>query len=158
MNIFFVAADPYVAAGMMCDKHVVKMILETAQMLTSVYHRYGITDTTYKPTHVNHPSTVWAGDSASNYNWLVAHGNGLCSEYTRRYGKVHKTQAVLDALSNPPNGIPEIGITPMPQCMPDEYKVVGDTIAAYRKYYRGAKAYMAKWKTGNMPEWMTHAS
>jgi hypothetical protein len=155
MNIFYLHSDVTVAAKMHCDKHVVKMILETAQMLTSVQHRYGNTNMTYKPTHVNHPSTRWAGDNKTHYQWLWRLGMELCAEYTRRYGKVHKTQAFLEGeLKQPPEGMPTIKWSQPPQCMPDEYKVEGDSITAYRNYYVGAKSYMARWKNSQRPEWM----
>jgi hypothetical protein len=152
MNIFYLAADPYVAASMHCDKHVCKMIIETAQMLSSVQARYGSDNTPYKPTHVKHPSTLWAGDSSSNYRWLVSLGKGLCNEYTRRYGKIHKTQEIIDKLSESPDGLPDVGYTKMPQCMPEEYKTE-DSITAYRNYYIADKARFAKWKYTETPAW-----
>jgi hypothetical protein len=160
MNIFFLSSSTEEAARQHCDKHCVKMILETAQILTSVQHRYGNTSTTYKPTHVNHPSTKWAGDNDYHYIWLWKLGMSLCAEYTKRYGKVHKTQAIIEGeLRHAPKDMPSLGWQAPPQCMPDEYKVEGGTneaaISAYRNYYRGEKAYMAKWKNTKQPEWMT---
>ncbi len=152
MNIFFLAADPYVAASMQCDKHIVKMIVETAQILATVHARYGATETPYRPTHAKHPSTLWAGDSVSNYRWLVSHGMGLCIEYTRRYGKRHKTQDIIEQLKEPPLDMIDVGFTSMPQCMPDEYKT-DDVVTAYRNYYKGAKAHFAKWKYTTPPTW-----
>lgn len=151
MNIFRLADDPYTAAMMQCDKHVVKMIVETAQILSTVYNRYG-KEAHYKPTHAKHPSTLWAGDSTSNYRWLVSHGIGLCSEYTRRYHKRHKCQDIIEQLSEPPEGVPDDGYTTFPQCMPDQYKC-DDPVVAYRSYYKGEKAYMAKWKYTETPQW-----
>jgi hypothetical protein len=80
LNIFYLDNDPEIAAKYHCDKHVVKMILETAQVLTAVKHRYGETDTTYKCTHKNHPSTKWAGDRTLHYVWLWKLGIELCRE------------------------------------------------------------------------------
>jgi len=154
MNIFYLDRNTEIAAKYHCDKHVVKMILETAQILTSVQHRYGNTNTTYRPTHVKHPSTVWAGDNDHHYIWLWKLGMELCKEYTKRYGKTHKTQSILEGeLRHAPKEMPRLGWWNPPQCMPDEYKVE-DTVEAYRNYYRGAKAYMAKWKNTQQPEWM----
>ena len=96
MNIFFVDNNPETAARMLCDKHIVKMPLESAQMLSSVWHRYGHGDKVqYKESFKNHPMTIWAGDSYENYIWLRKHALELCFEYTRRYGKVHKCQQVI---------------------------------------------------------------
>jgi hypothetical protein len=155
MNIFYLSDNPVEAAKLHCDKHVVKMILETAQILTSVHHRHGNINTTYKCTHKNHPSTLWAGDSVLHYRWLQRLGIELCIEYTLRYGRVHKTQALLEGeLAEPPATMPDNGWVPPPACMPDEYKVE-DTIESYKNYYRGAKAHMAVWKYSVKPEFMS---
>ena len=156
MNIFYLDRDQAKAAYYHCDKHVVKMILETCQILAAVHHRHGNgSNVTYKETHKNHPSTVWAGDSVANYLWLHKLGLCLCIEYTSRYGKVHKCLGYLNGeLADPPKGIAEHPFIDPPQCMPDEYKVE-DTVTAYHNYYRVAKAYMAKWKHGIVPKFMT---
>ena len=92
MNIFAVDADPKIAAQQLCDKHVVKMILESAQMLCAVFPNG---DAPYRRAFYNHPCTKWARESAENYEWLLDHAYAMCQEYTRRYGKVHKS---LDAI------------------------------------------------------------
>jgi hypothetical protein len=155
MNIFYLHSDPKQAAAYHCDKHVVKMILETAQVLSAVHARYDSQiDGMYKATHTKHPSTLWAGDNILHYRWLHRLGMYLCDEYTLRYGKIHKTQAVLELLSSPPIGIPLLSYQEPPQCMPDDCKVPLNAIAAYRNYYTTHKAYMAKWeKLKNMPNW-----
>lgn len=147
MNIFYLHGAPDVAATMMHDKHVVKMVLETAQILSAVYARYG-KPAPYRATHSNHPSVLWAGDTVWQYQWLVAHGKALCAEYTHRYGRVHKSQEVIDALAAPP--MHTAGWTQPPQCMPDEFR---DTcaITAYRKYYLGAKVVQSKWTRRPVP-------
>lgn len=155
VNIFYLDSDLRTAASYHCDKHVVKMILETTQVLSAVYHRYGA-DAPYKETHKNHPSTKWAGDSSANYVWLHLLGIALCREYTKRYGKIHKCEQYLNnELRDPPPGIPHVEFCAPPQCMPDEYKVEGDTVAAYRNYYRGAKSSIAKWKYSDAPQFMS---
>ena len=96
MNIFVLDECPVISAQMQCDKHVVKMPLETAQMLCSVFHRHGLGDKVpYKEAHRNHPCTLWAGDSADNFIWLWKHGMELCFEYTRRYNKIHNVSKLL---------------------------------------------------------------
>jgi len=140
MNIFYISTDPVRAAVWQCDKHVVKMILESAQMLCTAHHEFGNHDVPYKVAHRNHPSTIWARESAANYRWLYRHFKALSDEYTLRYGKVHLTwQKCAQALSEPPMGIPnpELGSidhTPPPQCMPDECKRASSR-EAYRVYY-----------------------
>ena len=156
MNIFALHSDPYRAAKMHCDKHVVKMILETAQMLSTAHHVHDMEcaqDGLYKIAHKNHPSTKWVRESNNNYMWAWCLMHGLCKEYTARYGKIHATETkLLQKLMNPPHNIPIGCKTSIPQCMPIEYKC-DDTVQAYRNYYIGAKKDIAVWKHGNYPEW-----
>lgn len=153
MNIFYLDENPHTAASYHCDKHVVKMILETAQLLSTAHHHYGsATCDMYKPTHKNHPSAVWVRESESNYLWAWRLFCCLCKEYTIRYNKKHKTSRLLEELFDFPAGIPKsIGMTSPPQCMPDVYKC-DDTVSAYRRYYMGDKKRFATWKT-NKPKW-----
>lgn len=153
MNIFYVHRDPVLSARQLCDKHTVKMILESAQMLSTAHAEYGTwCEGMYKPTHKNHPCNAWLRQSHQHYEWLVDHALALCDEYTNRYGKVHKSQAVIENfLLEPPRGIPASCFVEPPQCMPDQYKTT-DTVEAYRQYYIGEKAYMATWKR-NKPSW-----
>lgn len=108
----------------------------------------------YSPTHINHPSSVWARSSRANYRWLSRLGLELCYEYTRRYGRRHKTQIVIELCSaNTPNIFPDQPFEEPPQCMPDDSKVPGDSVAAYRQYYIKHKAYMARWNHSQTPNW-----
>ena len=157
MNIFVLDNDPYQAAQYHCDKHVVKMILETAQLLCTAHRELDGDDNVdpdlYRKTHKNHPSAKWVRESNNNYNWTWCLLDGLCKEYTLRYGKTHLTETkLLNKLQQLPHNI-HIGYkTTQPQCMPDEYK--GDnTVDAYRKYYIGSKSNFAKWKNTPRPEW-----
>jgi len=164
MNIFYLDKSPRLAAEYHCDKHVVKMLLESAQILSTAHRMLegkleekrwvlsGIRDSVlYKVTHQNHPSSVWARSSADNYEWLYRLYDTLCHEYKRRYKKIHKSEEISYYLRDAPLWIPLESFTPPPQCMPDEYKR-DDCVEAYRAYYRGAKASFAKWKT-QQPEW-----
>ena len=159
MNIFVLDKDPIISAQLQCDKHIVKMPLETAQMLCSVWHRYGSADRVpYKEAHKNHPCTLWAGNDAHNYDWLWRHGMELCFEYTRRYNNIHKCQAVIMDLT-----IDNVGFafehmsrqgTPHPLCMPDVHKEEDNAVLSYRRYYANDKKDIAKWeKTRPMPDW-----
>lgn len=161
MNIFFLDFDTTKCAKYHCDKHVVKMILETAQLLCGVHHvtdqeptknRPSTDQVPYKLSHKNHPCAIWSRESLSNYLYLCDLGLELCKEYTYRYGKRHKSQDVIEwCLINKPNIIDKDFTTP-PKAMPDEYKV-DDVIESYRNYYRGAKKQFANWKNGETPEW-----
>jgi hypothetical protein len=141
MNIFYLDHDPYKAASYFYDKHKVKMILESAQMLCTAHHVYGDpNDVPYRQAHLNHPSTIWARESRPNYFWLYEHMIALGQEYTKRYGKIHMTiDKCRYALSFCPDGITSETFTEPPQCMPDEYKVEGDSISAYWNYYEQEK-------------------
>jgi hypothetical protein len=154
MNIFFLDFDTKKCAEYHCDKHVVKMILETAQLLCGSHHMVNnpISDIPYKLSHKNHPCAIWVRESLSNYLYLCDLGLELCKEYTYRYGKRHKSQDIIEwCLSNKPL-IKDIGFTTPPKAMPDEYKV-DDVVESYRNYYIGAKKEFAKWKNREIPQW-----
>jgi len=181
MNIFYLDKDPIVAAEMSCDKHVCKMIIESAQMLSTA-HRildgkeyYGKTangrkikrwthsdenldKSLYLASHVKHPSTIWVMQSAYNYYWLYKHMMALNDQFKLRYKKSvdHMTVQKLGViLKNVPKNISLsiIGNEPTP-AMPDECKVPGDSVASYRKYYIMKKVSFATWRSpSKMPEW-----
>lgn len=185
MNIFVLDKNPTVAAQMHCDKHVCKMIIESAQMLCAAHwvgwqkmlkppvdelNRREVQawlseriDPRLRPpwkmTHVGHPCTQWTQRTWGNYMWLSLHGLSLCEEYTKRYGKVHKSLEVHRWLNRviPPTFEGHIdnpvGTTPFAVAMPESYKIVGDPVASYRAYYLGDKARFAKWKNGDPPAW-----
>lgn len=171
MNIFVLDNDAVESARMMCDKHVVKMILETCQLLSTAhhvldghkikvvgkrtYHTYKCDKTNIcKATMVNHPCTIWARENSANYKWLWHHGYALCGEYTDRYGKVHAMQQMyMDGLYDVPVNIPKARkITPFAQAMPDQY-MHENAVIAYRQYYLNEKVRFAKWKTQRIPDW-----
>ena len=157
MNIFFLDTDVKKCAEYHVDKHVVKMILETAQLLCGVHHvinqeRPSTVQVPYKLSHKNHPCAIWVRESLSNYLYLCELGLELCKEYTYRYGKRHKSQEVIEwCLTNKPR-ISDNGFTDPPKAMPDEYKV-DNVVESYRNYYRGAKSSFASWKLRETPKW-----
>ena len=162
MNIFYLHPDPLRAAEMHCDKHCVKMILETAQMLCTAHRSLDGDEQAdklgmYKTVHLNHPSTKWVRGSRLQYEWAFHLFKFLCEEYHYRFKKIHKTEAKLrEALRTPPLAITDDSTyTQPPQCMPDQYKVLDDAVQAYRNYYIGEKAYFAKWAYTRTPEWWT---
>jgi hypothetical protein len=183
MNIFYLHHDPKQAAEWMVDKHVVKMILESAQLLSTahrvldgrmvIYDKYvdgslppryrkskkweldDFRDNVlYKATHVNHPSAVWVRQSLENYQWLVDHFYALMDEYEYRYGKKHKCWGFAHVLYSPPYNLRDYDWTPMPSAMADQYKVGDDPIMNYRNYYKVAKERMHKWTKREAPEWI----
>lgn len=148
MNIFVLDTCPRQAAKYLCDKHVVKMVLESAQMLCTVHN--GIAP--YKVAHKNHPCTIWTRSSLTNYNWLIEHGEQIGIEYTNRFGKHHKSSDVIEwcKVNKPP--ILDLGLTPFAQAMPDKYKH-DDAVVAYRSYYANEKKDIAYWKRTETPSW-----
>jgi len=147
MNIFYLDKDPKLAAIYQYNKHVVKMILESAQMLCTAHHCYGDAEqkanVPYKQAHLNHPSTVWARQSKSTYMWLYDHMMALGTEYYVRYGKTHLTiTKCKEFLATPPKYIQGDEWSQPPQAMPDEYKHE-DSIIAYWQYYINDKSHIA---------------
>jgi hypothetical protein len=174
MNRFILDKDPITAAQQHCDKHVVKMILEEAQMLSTAHRiidgievagksktgrnvkRWKLEDerdnSLYQATHVNHPCTQWSMQTNNNYKWSVGLLEALLNEYTYRYGKKHKCGELFDMLTILPRNIPFGPLTEFPQAMPDECKRA-DPVDGYRDYYINHKARFAKWTNRLTPDW-----
>ena len=147
MNIFLLDADPKYAPQMQCDKHVVKMVLETAQMLSTAARARGH-DVGYKSAYPNHPMTIWVGDTRDNFYWALCHAEELSKEYTMRYKKFHACQKIIDAIRELYPSLSSFkNITDPPQCMPDEFKQ-DDFVCAYRNYYIHK---IGQWK--HQPKW-----
>ena len=175
MNIFYIDKDPSLAAKTMVDSHVVKMILESAQLLSTAHRvldgdefisfsgkrkvtRYVLPDDResilYSATHINHPSSVWVRQSDQHYNWLVYHFVALCEEYTVRYKKTHKSQTLFPYLKNLPTNIPKAGFTSPPCAMDDAYIISEDAVENYRNYYSCGKSHLHQWTNRPIPEWV----
>ena len=168
MNIFYLSNCPQEAAEAHNDKHCVKMILESAQMLSTAHRELDgdVPDILYKSTHKNHPSTIWVRSSKQHYDWLFRLFRMLSEEYTKRYSKktliknfggefkVHKSWDKLGKiLEIAPKNIEDNGWNDPPQCMPDHCKDE-DTVTAYRNYYIKEKSSFAKWNYSGKPQWM----
>lgn len=185
MNIFILNECEVISAEEQCDKHVVKMPLESAQMLSTAHRvldgneirkpsKSGKTmvkyfelpsdreSILYKAVHINHPCSVWARESDSNYNWLYKHFIALSLEYKYRYDKDHGSYLKLaKSLKSPPNNIPKGGLTPFklamgsnPECMFPE-----DPIKSYRLYYKTKQdRFKMVWTKREVPGWFTNAN
>ena len=181
MNIFVLDRDPIVAGSYHCDKHVLKMIIETGQMLSTAHwilwldklektrkdfrlvrdmkeylkdHVPKDCQPEWNLTHQNHPCSVWVRSSVANYFWALRLMRSLLDQYTKRYKKIHKSECNYKWLSkNIPPNIPNISLTDHPICMPDDCKISKNPIECYQEYYRIHKRYMAKWKTLEPPWW-----
>ena len=153
MNIFVLDTDQEKCAKYHCDSHVVKMILETAQILSTAIHLHGVElDNLYRPTHKNHPCVKWAAETRSNFLWLCTLGEQLHAEYHRRYHKFHKSAMVIRDARSVADVIPEGPLADFVLTMPDEYKS-DDPVESYRNYYRNEKQKIAKWRHSKTPDW-----
>ena len=157
MNIFYLDRDPKIAAQMHCDKHCIKMILESAQMLSTA-HRvidgddYANERGLYKMAHKNHPSTIWVRSSDEHYNWMYSLMLSQMEEYTYRYDKHHATERLIEPLRLLPTSIENNCFVDPPMCMP-EYCKKDDVVSSYQNYYIEEKSDFATWKRRAMPEW-----
>lgn len=151
MNIFVLDYDIQKCAEYHNDRHVIKMILESAQMLSTTVRLSGI-DIGYKSTHVNHPCSKWCRESLSNWRWLKSLSKCLNGQYKIRFDhKInHKSYDVI--LSLPEPNIKDIGLTKFALAMPEEYKN-DDTVISYRQYYICDKQHIATWKHKQKPYW-----
>ena len=186
MNIFYLDYDTDLCAEYHVDKHVVKMILEYAQLLSTAHRildgtqsiglsktgrkqtRYVLPDAResilYSATHINHPSAVWCRESNSNYRWLARLLESCCLEYTYRYGKMHKVQSsglMMTLLLRTPKNIANKAFTSPTPAMPEHCKIEGDSLLSYRNYYFMEKQRMWSWKgkinSREMPGWLKQA-
>ena len=162
MNIFALDTDWALAAQSQCDKHVVKMILESAQMLCTAKRMLDLKELKpteeeklYRATHTNHPCSKWARETSGNYRWLYRHFCSLCDEYTHRYERVHATDELLrDLLLQPPRNIERNGKTVRPLAMPKVFHS-SDPILSYRHYYRYKQAWVdMHWTGRDRPDWL----
>lgn len=180
MNIFFLDKNVKRCAQYHVDKHVVKMILEYSQILSTAHRVLDgelITETVnvknsnktrrrktykldscmdailYRATHINHPCVKWTMESDKNYIWLYWLLESLHAEYTYRYNRCHKSIALLSSLEKLPNNIRKTyKNTPVALAMPEEFKC-NEATEAYRQYYMHGKRHLANWKNRSIPSW-----
>jgi hypothetical protein len=177
MNLFFLSRTPREAAQAHANKHVVKMVLETAQMLSTAHRladgaralglsargractSWVLADAErerllYRATHANHPTAAWVRGSRAHYDWAFSLFCELLSEYTFRYGKVHACTKLVRALAEAPAGVPDAGFSDPPKCMPEVY-AAGDVVTCYRTYYREGKKDLLAYKRRAPPPWLS---
>jgi hypothetical protein len=153
MNIFVLDLNIEKCARYHCDQHVVKMILESAQIACTALNEKGFT-TPYKSTHVKHPCVLWAGASFTNLQWLKKLARALNREYRYRYrtSEDHSSLAVIDQIEG--MKFESTGLTDFPQAMPEKYKVPGVPVQAYRSFYVCEKLQFARWTRRRRPAWI----
>ena len=181
MNVFYLSEDPIEAAQMSCDRHVVKMILESAQLLSTAHRILDGNEITedklingkvkktkrlqhpdsnldvllYNATHVNHPSAIWCRASVQNYNWLANHMIALGEEYKYRYEKTHLTITKLGVeLLCAPKNLKEITFFQPPPAMSKEFIISDNSVDNYRNYYKNGKRHLHSWKKRGAPTWI----
>jgi hypothetical protein len=184
MNIFILDLHPVAAAKQQCDKHIVKMILESAQMLSTAHRlldgRMGIgqsktgrkaktwqiddpvRDTVlYKAVHINHPCTIWTMESSANYHWHFKHYEALHDEYQYRYGKTHRSFTELAyLLKNAPDNIPYAPLTPFKLAMGAAPECINpaDPVGSYRAFYQTKQdRFKMTWTKRDVPSWFQFA-
>ena len=177
MNIFYLDHNPQICAQYHVDKHVVKMILEYAQLLSTAHRvldgqavteknaighklvRYYLNDDRdailYKSTHINHPSAIWVRQSRENYLWLYSLFAAVIDEYHYRYNKPHASEKLLPILAIPPQKIPDKPFTQPTPAMDQNFIISTDSIINYQNYYRLGKAELIAYKNRSIPEWLT---
>jgi len=185
MNLFILDKDPILAAQLQCDKHVVKMIVESAQMLSTthrildghvekrpsksgktmvnywVHPNSNLENTLYKAVHHKHPCTLWTMESSANYFWHVMHFNALLKEFEHRYGHEHGSKFLLPVLSSLPKNIPMGPQTPFRLAMKDspECIALGDPVKAYQAFYQTKqKRFSMVWTKRETPTWFERLS
>lgn len=185
MNIFVLSECPVESAQLQCNKHIPKMVLESAQMLSTAHRildgkievrksKSGKTNVKYwkldeplesviyKAVHVNHPCTVWTMKTSSNYYWHYNHFIALCDEYTYRYGKQHKSDLLLrNVLSALPKNIPVGQLTSHALAMGANPECIdhNDIVGSYRKFYQTKQQrFKMVWTKRQVPEWFQYAN
>lgn len=161
MNIFVLDLDFEKNVSYYVDKHVSKMVLETAQLLCFAHHKLG-TDPKIIPyksskSHLNHPCSKWVSQSFSNYLWLVKLGIHIGKEFEYRRGKSHKSSEVIKWASNNYPKIIDKGLTTFALAMPEVYRGK-DPVESYRNYYVGDKKHIFQWTKREIPEWIKRRS
>lgn len=146
MNIFATDINPVICAQQHCDVHVIKMILETAQMLSTAHFIFSRKRVGYRATHINHPCAYWVRSSIQNYKWAYDLFVALLDEYEYRFGRVHKSSEHKKALAQIPP-LPDIGLTQFVKAMPNEFRSLS-SCASYRRYMR---AKLAEWQSRPKP-------
>jgi hypothetical protein len=157
LNIFLLDHNIERCAQYHCDQHVVKMILESVQILCTALNKMNL-ETPYKSTHINHPCVLWVDQSFDNFLWLKDLTLLLNDEYQYRFDKQtdHRSIEVLRSISK--YRYARRGLTPFAQAMPNEYKIPGDAMNAYRRFYIAEKQHFARWSRREKPEWFIEAT
>lgn len=171
MNIFYLSADPKLCAQAHCDRHVVKMILESHQLLSAawylnpdligaieIYGKVLPSEVLTRPAFLSHPCSKWAAASSGNYYWLHSLAVALLEEYAYRFDRSHASSKKIHLLEDIPFAVFEKEFSPPPRCMPAYIRdAVSDPVTAYRMYYLLEKRHLAEWTRRPEPQWWLEA-
>lgn len=155
MNIFYLDKNPKLAAQMLCDKHVVKMVNETVQILSTVRDKLSL-PRPVAPTHPHHPSIIWAGESWANYMWLWQYLIAICKEFEHRYHHKHDYEEFIKGLRCLNFSLfPTAKPTPVRLAVPDKFKHIKNPVVAYRKYYKTKpEEWALNYTNRRIPKWL----
>ena len=164
MNRFLINYSPELCARDLCDKHVVKMPLEEAQMLCTTVRlhapEYAEEVGLYRAVHQKHPCTIWAGQTRANYLYSLDMFREMCREYTHRYSKVHASWRLYDALVDAAQYVPDGGITPHPECFSEHTDLKSGRpwpIQSYRQFYQTKQhRFKMVWTKRDVPDWFEY--
>lgn len=160
MNIFYLDDNPSVCAKYHCDKHVVKMILESAQLLcTALNVLAGEQVTPYKSTHINHPCSIWVRENYSNWSYVWQLAFHLENEWRFRYNhnKNHRSMDLLsqsDMVNLAWDLLPKADLTKPALAMPEYCKISDDPVICYREYYKKEKQDLLVYSNREKPFWL----
>lgn len=152
MNIFVSNPNPLESALILDDKRLIKMILETAQLMSTAINLYkGVSP--YKTTHKNHPCAIWVRTSNKNYSWTLKHFKALSNEYTRRFGRIHKCYDYICLFESGKHLMPIGELTQFQNCT--QFKHITNVFEAYQFCLNDKwnKDKNPKWTLSNPPLW-----
>ncbi len=145
MNLFATSASPERSARALDDRRVIKMAVESAQLLSTAMWLRGL-PAPYRPTHRYHPAVAWTRTNRASFTWVYRHFLALGAEYARRFGRQHASMrcsaAFRAAIPRFPKGRrpPFVNLTRHPRVRP--------VTTAYRRHLED------KWARGpTRPRW-----
>lgn len=178
MNIFYLDSNPKICAQMHCDVHCNKMVGEYCQILSTAHRildgKEAIkTDNKGRESLVwqlpndldeillpvsepSQPINEWVRQSIGNYEWACSLLVETCNEFEIRNGKTHilVREGLVGALKAIPKNIPNGAFTEPPQAISDKFKIEGETIKAYRNFYKSKGEKLLKWRKTKAPDWI----
>jgi hypothetical protein len=152
VNIFFLSDCPEKSAKLLCNRHKVRMPLESAGMLAFAFPEGETPIPNLRSNrHHKHPASVWARQSKSNFEWLLIHALTQAEDYKKHYKREHASEKHIHWFKNNYHKIsfPRAELTSFSRCFSSfkEYldNTESNTIKAYQSFYWLDKKTFAKW-------------